>query len=404
MNALICRAISAFAVAGALGAALLLGPTAHAQEPPPACDAEALQACYLSFTPPGAHGVLNYYTSALPVSATSTASAPTEALIALHGHPRDANKTFNAALLAVKHATGPGSGAVSEAAVGAHAPGNILVVAPLFQVSEERALKCQTKGVPAAAEGDLLWTCGSWLEGGEASGGGPTSFAALDALVAELQRQWPSLQQITIAGFSAGAQMVQHYIGFAAAPSQPVKLRYVVSDPGTWLYYDPVRPKPTLAGAAVDVSQCQGGADNLGGCVVDWAGLARQKDDNTPDSSSCPTLNTWKYGTQDLPTRFGRTAAQAREHYARADISYMEGALDSSQAAGTAFKVLDKSCAGAAQGMYRLQRGLFYAQYDRALLAPDKKRTVVIVPDCAHDVACVFPSDAARASLLGSGY
>lgn len=393
MRASIRRALSAVTLASAL-AGVLFAPVAQAQEPPPACDAEALLACYLSFSPPGGLGRLNYYASSLPDSTSAMPSAPTEALIALHGHPRDANKTFNAALLAVNAATG------MDSAV----PGNILVIAPLFQVSDERAIKCQTKGVPAATETDLLWTCSSWLQGGEALGGGPTSFMVLDALVVELQRKWPSLRQITIAGFSAGAQMVQHYIGFAAVPSPSVKLRYVVSDPGTWLYYDPVRPVPTLAGAAVDISQCQGGADNLGGCVVDWAGLARQSKDAALDTSACPTQNTWKYDTQDMPTHFGRTADQAREHYAQADISYMEAALDSGQAPGTAFKVLDRSCAAALQGMYRLQRGLFYAQYDRALLSPAHQRNVVIIPNCAHDVACVFPSAAARTSLLGSGY
>jgi hypothetical protein len=90
-----------------------------------------------------------------------------------------------------------------------------------------------------------------------------------------------------------------------------------------------------------------------------------------------------------------------RQRYASADISYLEGALDSSDAKGTFYGILDKSCAAAAQGPYRMQRGLAYAQYDRALLAPGKRREVVVVPGCAHYVACVFPSAAARAALLG---
>ncbi len=48
-----------------------------------------------------------------------------------------------------------------------------------------------------------------------------------------------------------------------------------------------------------------------------------------------------------------------------------------------------------------MQRGLAYAQYDRTMLASGKRREVVVVPGCAHDVACVFPSEAARAALLG---
>jgi hypothetical protein len=78
----------------------------------------------------------------------------------------------------------------------------------------------------------------------------------------------------------------------------------------------------------------------------------------------------------------------------------MEGALDSSSARGTFYPILDKSCAANAQGPYRLQRGIVYAFYDRTLLAPEKHRTVTIVPNCSHNVSCVFPSKEGREVLL----
>jgi hypothetical protein len=333
-----------------LAAACLALWSAHAAADPVDCTASASLDCYRSFQPTGAGGALNYYASLAP-SAAATAG-PTKALIAVHGHPRDANKTFDATLRAVRNAD---------------ALGDTLVVAPVFQVAADKAGKCSTPGVPAAQPGDLLWTCGSWLEGGRAGEGSRiTSFASMDALVTELTQRWPSLRTVTIAGFSAGAQMVQHYIGFAQnAGAGTVAVRYVVADPGTWLYFDSFRPQPT------------------------------------PDAAACPEMNRWKYGTDDLPAHLGRSAAQARRQYAEADISYLEGELDSNDARGTAYRVLDKSCAAAAQGPFRLQRGLAYAHYDRTLLAPAKRREVVVVPGCAHDVACVFPSDAARAALIG---
>jgi hypothetical protein len=256
--------------------------------------------------------------------------------------------------------------------------------------------------VPAAEAGDLLWTCSSWLEGGRASNGngndygngnGITSFAAMDALVTELTQRWPGLRTVTIAGFSAGAQMVQHYIGFAQErQAGSVAVRYVVADPGTWLYFDPVRPQPMRDGVAVAWTACGSGADTLRNCTLTFSVAA---------DGACPALNRWKYGTDALPDSLGRNAAQARQRYAAADVSYLEGALDSSDARGTYYGILDKSCAAAAQGPYRMQRGLAYAQYDRTLLAPGKRREVVVVPGCAHDVACVFPSAAARDVLLG---
>lgn len=314
-----------------------------------AADGDCLNAasasCYIGFAPPGAPGQLHYFTSLMPGSATT----PTSALIVIHGHPRDANKTFNAAL---------------QALTDGDATAHTLLVAPVFQVADDHA--CHTDGVPSAQPGDLLWRCSTWLDGGRAENGdGFSAFNALDAVVAELHARWPGLRTITIAGFSAGAQLVQHYIGFAQAPAgTALALRYVVADPGTWLYFDAAR----AAG----------------------------------DGTACSSANRWKYGTDDLPADLPRSAAAARAHYAAADISYLEGALDQGTGRGTYNRILDKSCAANAQGVDRLHRGLAYAEYDRALLAPEKHRKVIVVPGCAHDVACVFPSSAGRSALLGT--
>jgi len=341
------------------------------------CTTGAKDACYFSFTPPKQAGRMHFYSSLDP-SAKGSGGSVTRALVAMHGHPRDANKTFDAALAAVK---------------GADVGSYTLVVAPVYQVAAAEAKKCEAKGVPAALEGDLTWTCETWLEGGVSTGStGISSFAAMDALIVQLKKDFPNLTTITVSGFSAGAQMVQHYIGFAADVTAPdLKVRYVVSDPGSWLYFDPERVQPTLDGAQVAWSQCHGGAQGLGDCELKIAA----------PNTSCATINTWKYGLDKLPSGLPRTAAQARAHYAAADISYMAGALDSSDAKGTYYGILDKSCAANAQGPYRMQRGIIYAYYDRTLLAPDKKRTVTIVPDCAHDVACVFSSKEARGVLFG---
>ncbi|SDW13745.1 hypothetical protein SAMN05518669_10149 [Variovorax sp. YR634] len=339
-------------------------PAHAAAADPSACTSSAATDCLRSFTPAGAGGALHYYSSLAPDAPTAT-TGPTKALIAMHGHSRDANKTFEATLRTVRNA-----GALDDT----------LVVAPLFQVPADKAAsRCNSPGLPAPQPGDLLWTCGSWLEGGRsASGSRIGSFAVMDALVAELVQRWPSLRTVTIAGFSAGGQFAQRYAAFAqnGGTAGKVAMRYVVADPSTWLYFDPVRPQLSSDGASV-------------------SGFA------VPDAAACPEMNRWKYGTDDLPAHLGRSAAQARRQYAEADISYLEGELDSNDARGTAYRVLDKSCAAAAQGPFRLQRGLAYAQYDRTLLAPAKRREVVVVPGCAHDVACVFPSEAARAALIG---
>lgn len=161
---------------------------------------------------------------------------PRTALVVMHGHPRDAVKTLQAAI---------------DAAQGAE--DSSLLVAPLFQVPEKLAARCHSAGLPQPQDGDALWRCGSWIEGGLDNAGKTGSFNAMDNLLADMKRRWPSLQTITVAGFSAGAQFVQHYVGFAHPPGG-VRLRYVVADPGSWLYFDNLRPQP-INGEAAAVKQ-----------------------------------------------------------------------------------------------------------------------------------------------------
>ncbi|MEJ0085196.1 MAG: hypothetical protein WDO72_05920 [Pseudomonadota bacterium] len=334
------------------------------------CDEAASSNCYFSVS--AGNGALHFYASRL---SGSGGPQPVNALIAVHGHPRDANLTFNAALRSAR------SAAALERTV---------VIAPLFQVANERAARCKTAGVPAAQTGDLLWTCDSWADGAQADNRGRiTSFAAMDALIADLVTRWPGLRTVTVAGFSAGAQLVQRYIGFAA-DSHNVAVRYVVADPGVWLYFDAQRAQPRLDGAPVGWERCDGGAGGLGRCELAWS---------APENS-CADFNRWRYGIEGLPAALGRDAAAARRHYADADIHYLEGALDTGESAAAIYKLLDKSCAAQLQGPYRLQRGLVFAEYDRHVLSPARQREVQIVPGCAHDVACVFSAPAARAALF----
>ncbi|WP_263145069.1 hypothetical protein [Pseudomonas sp. RIT-PI-AD] len=300
--------------------------------------------------------------------------APRRALVVLHGHGRDAGRTFAAAY---------------RAAVLAGRVDQTLIVAPLFQVAVEASSHCRSVGLPAVQAGDALWSCASWMEGGRAENGGPGAFSALDTLLKTLKQRWPSVRQVTLAGFSAGGQMLQHYIGFAAPPPGGLQVRYVVADPGSWLYFDDVRPRPVRQGQPVDWLSCQDETDRPGGCAYVWAPAA-----------ACPGFDRWKYGLSGLPSALAAPGRAPREVYASADIAYLEGALDQGEAPAAHGKVLDRACAAFAQGSFRLQRGLAYAAYDRERIAPDKRRRVQRVPGCAHDVACVFTSLEGRAALF----
>ncbi len=350
------RASRAVLALAALSAAMMATPGGGAR----AGDLPALsQMADGSTVDLGTSGVLHIYTARLPSGGLPRRDAVVSALIAIHGFPRDANRTLGAAALAAKRA-----GRESDT----------IAVAPLFQVSA--AGRCEFPGNPGAQPGDAVWTCDSWLDGGAAEGAGPTSFGAMDLLVADLARRWPHLRTITVAGFSAGAQFVQRYIGCARPAGGQ---RYVVSDPGTWLYCEPERPVPR-AGAW---GRCRDAA-----CDFTWRGAG----------TACSQANRWKYGTEGLPAVLGSSADAARARYAAADITYLEGALDAGRRPDTYYGLLDKSCAAELQGPDRLHRGLAYAAYDRRFLSAD--HTLAIVPGCAHEVTCVFPSPTARAALF----
>lgn len=384
VRALFAMAMSCPPITGALAAgdgpnAVPVSPT---MDPAVPCDHQAQSAtCVLRVSLPNGAGKLAYYVSRLP-----TAREPSRAqddlqaaLLVMHGHPRDAARSFNAGLAAVRNA------GLQQ---------RVLVVAPLFQVSTEEAQRCHTPGEMAAAPGDALWQCGTWLAGKPSTGAHPiTSSAAIDALVLELKRQWPGLRTITLAGFSAGAQLLQHQAGFAAAAPPGVRLRYVVADPGTWLYFDAVRPQARRDGKVVaDTSACGPAEQYPGECAITM---------QTPAPAAvCPGFDQWKYGVADLPAYLGRDAAEARQRYRATEMAYLAGALDSGPGPGTYNRIMDHSCAAELQGSYRLQRAQGYAAYDRQVLKPDQPHRLTIVPDCAHDVACVLPSSTARPALF----
>jgi hypothetical protein len=262
------------------------------------------------------------------------AAAATSIAVGIQGYDRDANKTFDAVAAAVAGQSG------------------VVVVAPLFQVTPEEADRCHHKGVPDAAAGNALWLCGSWSTGKPATNAALTSFQAMDALLAALHTQYPRATRITMAGFSAGGQFVQHYIGFAHPPAGMV-MRYIVADPSEFVYFDAFRP-------------------------------------NAVDRGTCPKWNNWRYGLNDLPAYLGRGGAAARAAYVAADVTYLEAANDTGMTEAAVYNLLDKNCAAEAEGTYRLDRGQNYAAYDAKMLAMGRHK-LIVVPDCAHNVSCVFP-------------
>lgn len=154
----------------AMAALLLFGQSVRAEP--------VLERLATPYRAPTAAGSLPYFV------AHARSPQPRSALVVMHGHPRDAARTLQAAIDAAQ-----GAGDSS------------LLVAPLFQVPVKLAAHCHSAGLPQPQDGDALWRCGSWIEGDLDNGGKTGSFNAMDNLLADLKRRWPSLQSITVAGF-----------------------------------------------------------------------------------------------------------------------------------------------------------------------------------------------------------
>ncbi|MEJ7136963.1 hypothetical protein [Amphibiibacter pelophylacis] len=358
------KALAAFAVAVSVAASFATSVAAAAPTAQPPDPAAQLQRLAL----PGGAGDLPFYVAAVPAQTIpQTAAVPVQAFIAVHGYPRDAQATLRIVQAAV---------AKAAQAAGGKPP---LIVAPIFPVTAQDAPRCRTPGEPEALSGDAQWRCGGWLAGSRSLGGIPpshgiSSLAALDALVAHLARQWPSLRRITLVGFSGGAQLLQRHAALAAQAPDGVTLRWVIASPGSWLYFDAWRP---------DLGHVSGQVSG--------------------DDAACPRFNHWKYGLEGLPGLPDHLAGRdPRDQYRHASIAYLAGSLDSGPGPGTADARLDHGCEAQRQGPYRLQRAQGYQAYTRQVLRPLTPQPLTVVPGCAHSAACVLGSDQAKSVLFAA--
>jgi pimeloyl-ACP methyl ester carboxylesterase len=273
------------------------------------------------------------------------------AVLVFHGRLRDADVYWRSAQKALQ-------------AVPAQAPRTLLVV-PQFLAERDVA----AFSLPSDT---LRWSLEGW-EGGEAAVGPAaiSSFDAIDAILAVLadRRRFPHLSEVVIAGHSGGGQVVQRYAvvgqGEATLAAAGVKVRYVVANPSSYLYFSADRPQADGRFAPTDTNQC-------------------------------PNLDEWKYGWNDAPPYARQLSPQAYEdRYVKRDVVYLLGSLDTDPQ----HPALDKTCAGEAQGAYRLMRGHSYFAYLQQR-HPDLKQPLHEVPGVGHDGDRMLGSACGLAALF----
>jgi pimeloyl-ACP methyl ester carboxylesterase len=237
-----------------------------------------------------------------------------------------------------------------------------LLLAPGFFTARDR---------PAGANLPL-WDS-RWMQGRPSVQGrvGITPLRALDDLLAWVGdgKRYPALKQIVLIGHSAGGQLVQRYAVFSSAEqklaAQGIALRYVISSPSSYLYFDDRRPM----GAQF----------------------------NQDAVAHCPEVNHYRYGLEGLPSGLNEQASSARElfkQYASKPVTYLVGEQDNDPN----HRLLDKSCAAEAQGRTRLERQRQYLAYEQ-LLSHEWRIPVnhaqAQVPGTGHDARALYTSPVA---------
>ena len=199
-----------------------------------------------------------------------------------------------------------------------------LVLSPYFQALDDN---------PSADE--YYWATGGWARGHLSLTGGTTprvsSYEVVDRILRVMvdASAFPALEEIVVAGHSAGGQYVHRFASGSPVENEIPRLRYryVVANPSTFLYLGPERP------------------DGDGGFGI-------------PDVEACPTYNRWHRGLEDRNTYMNRLAPEEiRANLMGRDLRILLGTADT----GTAD--LDMTCGGMLQGEHRYDRGLKIMAY-----------------------------------------
>ena len=212
-------------------------------------------------------------------------------------------------------------------------------------------------------EGDL-----SLAQGSRAQAPRISSYDFIDRLIEILidPQYFPDMKTIVLVGHSAGGQFVNRYaagnrIGQAAA-DKGVRVKYVICNPSSYLYFDSRR-------------------------------LAPGTDDRfeVPGSADCPAFNDYKYGLEKLNRYMNKTGREKIvSQYGQREVVYLLGEKDNDPND----KYLATGCQAMLQGKTRLERGLVFYKYLKEIYGPDiySRHKLHIVPGVAHSSGKMFNS------------
>jgi len=309
-------------------------------------------------------GYLHFYAEIRGVSVDLARVYPavTRAVVVIHGSSRNAKGADKAAQWAI-HDSGEKNW-------------NTLLIAPEFIEEIDAA-------VNQLPEDDLRWKHGAWQDGENARNVPISSFDALDAVLERIANHilLPNLQSVVLVGNAGGGLMVQRYAvvgrGGDALVHSGIRLRYVIVQPSTYLYFSPERPVLDAYGA------------------LDFA---------VPPRECSSDNNHWRYGTDDPPPYASNADFAALEQrYIHRNVVYLLGteALDPNESG------VDTSCAAENQGPNRFFRGKAYFRYlelrHPELATESASQQLWFVPGVENDAHKMLTSPCGLAALFDAG-
>jgi hypothetical protein len=229
-------------------------------------------------------------------------------------------------------------------------------------------------GGTAPQPGTLYWDAEGWKGGEPALGTARlSSFAVMDALLEQLTVAGPGPgpggasagrpPKVVIFGNSAGGQYVNRYAAVGRGPERlagrGIAVRFVISNPSTYLYFTEDRPGPGGSG-----------------------------------------VNRWRYGFDGAPAYVEGDGRENLRRYLARDVTIVLGREDSDGAS----LLLETGAAAMAQGANRYERGVSYHAYVSELARREgleARHRLIELEGVGHSAADVMAAEPVREILFG---
>jgi hypothetical protein len=216
-----------------------------------------------------------------------------------------------------------------------------------------------------------------------------STFGLLDDLITEKLNNHTTIQQVTVVGFSAGAQFVNRYSVLSpVAETLPrgASMRFIVGSASSFMFFDK-RRLPT---------------DKIQKMTSNSTGTLTENDFPTFDVKTCSGFNKYKYGFELDNDILGDVRGLLLQpnlipRFQNRFVTFMK-VLDDTDPNAWA---LAKGCASMAQGTHRLNRMLHYIAHLQVAMKCTNVDSFE-VNGCAHQGRCVYSRDYVRDIVFGA--